>query len=169
MQQARINTFWQYGLMAVLLLAAMGLPQPAVSQGAKHVVTLGKSDINPQDHTIYISDTWLFKPGDQMAWSKPQYPDSSWQRTSTYLGSSELAFIDWSGIGWFRFHFKVDSSLVNYPLALVPDQHYGASEIYLDGKLIYEIGDVSAFAENNKPYRDNRPRPLVISDTTPIS
>ena len=166
MQQARINAFWQYGLMAVLLLAAMGLPQPAVSQGAKHVVTLEKSDINTQDHTIYISDTWLFKPGDQMAWSKPQYPDSSWQRTSTYLGSSELAFIDWSGIGWFRFHFKVDSSLVNYPLALVPDQHYGASEIYLDGKLIYEIGDVSAFAENNKPYRDNRPRPLVISDTT---
>lgn len=65
-----------------------------------------------------------------------------------------------------RFHFKVDSTLVGYPLALISEQHHGASEIYLDGELLYEIGSVSMFEEDNKPYRDNRPRPLVFQDTT---
>ncbi|MDZ7680265.1 MAG: SpoIIE family protein phosphatase [Fodinibius sp.] len=150
----------------VLFFAIAGSPQVGHAQGAENVIRLQQSDINTEDRTIYISDTWLFKPGDNLAWAKPEYPDSSWQKTSTYLGKSELSFIDWQGIGWFRFHFKVDSTLVNYPLALIAEQHYGASEIYLDGKLIYEIGDVSIFAEDNKPHRDNRPRPLVITDTT---
>jgi len=148
-----------------LLLICSNLPLAALAQSANNVVTLSKSDINQDDNIIYISDTWLFKPGDNHRWSNPQYNDSTWQKTSTYLGPSDLSFIDWEGIGWFRFHFKVDSSLVGYPLALIAEQHHGASEIYLDGKKIYDIGKVSVFENENIPHRDNRPRPFVIDDT----
>jgi len=154
--------------LTVCLLASLCLSNPSsvLGQSSGNVVELKKSDLNPKDKIIYISDSWQFKAGDNPQWASPQFNDSTWQKTSTYLGPSELSFIDWKGIGWFRFHFKVDSSLVGYPLALIPEQHYGASEIYLDGKLLYEIGKVSIFKEDNKPYRDNRPRPLIISDTT---
>lgn len=145
---------------------AIGISQPAFAQSSGEVAVLHKSDISADEKIIYISDSWLFKPGDDLKWASPQFNDSTWQKMSTYLGPSDLSFIDWQGIGWFRFHFKVDSSLVDYPLALIPEQHYGASEIYLDGKLLYEIGEVSIFEEDNKPYRDSRPRPLIISDTT---
>lgn len=144
----------------------LGVVWPVFSQSSNDVVRLSKADINPDDKTIYITDTWLFKPGDNHSWAAPQYNDSTWKKTSTYLGSSELAFIDWQGIGWFRFHFRVDSSLVGYPLALISEQHYGASEIYLDGKLLYELGNASVFEEDNIPHRDNQPRPLVLNDTT---
>lgn len=149
-----------------LVIFVVGLSHPSVGQSSENIVRLSKADLNPDDQTIYISDTWLFKTGDNLRWAAPQYPDSSWDKTSTYLGPSELSFIDWEGIGWFRFHFKVDSSLVGYPLALISEQHYGASEIFLDGKQLYKIGTVSMFKEDNVPYRDNRPRPLVIKDTT---
>lgn len=149
----------------MLLLICSNLPLAALAQSANSVVTLSKSDINQDDNIIYISDTWLFKPGDNHRWSNPQYNDSTWQKMSTYLGPSDLSFIDWEGIGWFRFHFKVDSSLVGYPLALIAEQHHGASEIYLDGKKIYDIGKVSVFENENIPHRDNRPRPFVIDDT----
>jgi hypothetical protein len=45
-------------------------------------------------------------------------------------------------IGWFRLHLDVDSSLMNIPLALNIFQR-GASEIYLNGKLIHKLGVVS--------------------------
>lgn len=137
----------------------------SVGQTSENVITLSKSDIDPDDQIIYITDSWLFKAGDDPQWASPQYPDSTWEKMSTYLGASELSFIDWENIGWFRFYFKVDSSLVGYPLALIPEQHYGASEIYLDGELLYSMGEVSRFEEESEPYRDNRPRPLVIQDT----
>lgn len=154
------------GVLGVALLGLNGGFNEVLAQSSEKVVEFSKSDLNPDDKIIYISDSWLFKPGDDPAWALPQHNDSTWQKTSTYLGPSDLSFIDWKGIGWFRFHFKVDSSLVGYPLGLIPEQHYGASEIYLDGKLLYEIGEVSIFKEDNIPYRDNRPRPLVISDTS---
>lgn len=142
------------------------LTNVSLAQTSENIVTLSKSDIDPDDKIIYITDSWLFEPGDNPQWASPQHPDSTWEKVSTYLGASDLSFIDWEGIGWFRFHFKVDSSLVGYPLALIPEQHYGASEIYLDGELLYSFGEVSQYEKETTPYRDNRPRPLVIQDTT---
>lgn len=162
-----INNGSHKAFFGLILVSAFFVLFPGLlaGQGSKNVVRLSKSDISSDERIIYITDTWLFKPGDNQKWAAPLYPDSSWQRASTYLGSSELSFISWNGIGWFRFHFSVDSTLVNYPLALIPELHNGASEIYLDGKLLYEIGEVSAFRDSNKPFRSNRPRPLVIPDT----
>ncbi len=126
---------------------------------------LSLSQLSNQEQVIYITDSWKFHAGDNPDWALPDFPDSSWQYTSTFLGPSELPFIDWNGIGWFRWEFKVDSSLVDYPLALLIKQHNGASEIYLDGQLIYSLGKISSFAEPFKPYRDHNPRPLILSDT----
>ncbi|NGP87885.1 PP2C family protein-serine/threonine phosphatase [Fodinibius halophilus] len=135
------------------------------AQTSDNVVEISQSDISTDEKIIYITDSWLFKSGDNEEWASPSFTDTTWQKASTYLGSSELGLIDWNGIGWFRFHFKVDSSLVNHPLALIMEQHNGASEIYLDGQLLYEIGEVSTYPEKNIPKRDNKPRPLIIPDT----
>ncbi|MDX1638831.1 MAG: SpoIIE family protein phosphatase [Balneolaceae bacterium] len=145
----------------------LSLPVPgAALQLFDGPVELSESDLSVEDQTIYISDTWKFRSGDNMQWAQPGFDDSDWQRISTYLGPSELPFIDWDGIGWFRLHLKIDSTLVNYPLALLIEQHNGASEIYLDGKLLYSLGKVSIFEEDFQPYRDFRPRPIRFADTT---
>lgn len=135
-------------------------------QGQRDSVPVWSADdFHPTDSVLTLGSYWPFRAGDSLQWASPSYDDSGWEEVSTYLGPSELPFLDWEGIGWFRFRLKVDSTLVNYPLALMLSPHNGASEIYLDGELIYRLGEVSVFAEDYKPYRDRRPRPIVLPDT----
>lgn len=142
------------------------VPVAAVAQFAEDAVEISASNFSVDDQTIYIPDTWKFKAGDDMTWSNPALSDTAWQQVSTKLDPSELPFIEWEGIGWFRLHIKPDSSLTDYPLALIPEQHNGASEIYLNGKLLYQLGQVSIFEEDFIPYRDLQPRAVIFTDTT---
>ena len=74
----------------------------------------------------------------------------------------------WQGIGWFRLHLSVDSSLLHLPLALEVNQ-MEASEIYLDRVKLYMVlgrwelqrGGGSASIPQSQSYfipRQNRPR-----------
>jgi len=159
----------QIGLQAILILILMCfflLENISFAQFVEYPVTLNKSEFSTDDEVPYLTDSWKFKKGDQSEWANPALVDTAWQVISTKLDPSEFPFVEWEGIGWFRLHIKVDSSLVNYPLALIAEQHYGASEVYLNGQLLYKMGEVSIFEENFVPYQDSRPRPLVFTDTT---
>jgi serine phosphatase RsbU (regulator of sigma subunit) len=149
---------------ALVLFSAFN--EPLIAQFSSQVQQLSIDDMSADEKLIYLSDVWLFKAGDNENWSSASNSDSTWQQVSTYLGPSELSFLDWNGIGWFRLPIKVDSSLVNYPLALIVQQHNGASEIYLDGQKISQIGQVSATQSGYRAERSFRPVPVVISDTT---
>lgn len=93
---------------------------------------------------------WKYKEGDEVAWSKTTYNDSSWQFCrSTQLHYDSIPKDFWKGIAWFRLHFKVSEELKNTILEL-NIRHYGASEIYLDGKLIKKFGTVSALSASEK-------------------
>ena len=166
----RVNTHTKVdaGIYFVLLTLtlSLGVYEKTYAQTDPAVVTISKADLDPQDQTIYIADTWKFMPGDNTVWADPTLSDSSWQYVSTYLGSSELPFIDWEGIGWFRLHVKADSSLIGYPLALIIEQHNGASEIYWDGKLLYALGEVGTTVQDYLPYQDRQPRSIIFEDTT---
>lgn len=141
-------------------------PLAASAQFTEDLVEISSSNFSVDDQTIYITDSWKFKSGDNISWAEPAFADTAWQQVSTRLDPSELPFIEWEGIGWFRLHIKPDSSLVNYPLAIIPDQHNGASEIYLNGELLYQMGQVSIFEEDFVPYRDYQPRAIILPDTT---
>ncbi len=83
---------------------------------------------------------WKYKSGDDLNWANPQFDDSSWE----ILGESAIKpeFLEqseWNGRGWFRLHFKVEESIADKYFALAAYQT-GASEIYLDGKLIAKFG-----------------------------
>lgn len=153
--------------LAFVLIAAFILwPVVTTAQFSEEAVGISSSNFSMDDQTIYITDTWKFKGGDDLSWADPALVDTAWQQVSTRLDPSELPFIDWEGIGWFRLHLKPDSSLVDYPLAIIPDQHNGASEIYLNGELLYKLGQVSLFEEDFIPYRDHQPRSIIFTDTT---
>lgn len=153
-------------LKAGLLCLLFGSVSLAVySQPSPEVVTLTQSDLSSDDQTIFISDSWKFRAGDNANWSSPAFSDSLWTSVSTYLGPSELPFIEWRGIGWFRLHLKADSTLLNRNLALIVEQHNGASEIYLDGQRIHEIGRVSDSEGLTVLSRNLHPIPIALTDT----
>ena len=113
---------------------------------------------------------WKYHPGDNPEWASPTFDDTEWESIftlGTLLTQDKLSDSGWEGIGWFRLHVSVpDKQLWNTPLALQMIYHAGASEIYLDGELIYEFGTVGTRKEEEKPYWERDPKVISFSGKT---
>lgn len=118
-----------------------------------------------EDKIIYIRDQWKFKPGDNPEWSAPELDDDDWEIVSTNLNQADLAFIDWNGVGWFRKEFSVAEEWVGRPIALLVERHLGASEIYLNGEKIYELGEFSTEPDRVQAYHSNQPLAIVFTES----
>ncbi|MCC5940435.1 MAG: SpoIIE family protein phosphatase [Balneolaceae bacterium] len=116
-----------------------------------------------EDSIIFIQDRWKFKAGDDPERAAQQYDDSDWVTISTNLIEPDLSFLDFEGIGWFRKDFKVDEKLSGKPIALIIDRHLGASEIYLNGEKIYELGNFSTEPAEVISYNSKKPVPIVFN------
>ncbi len=122
-------------------------------------------DLVNEHRSIFLPDLWKFQAGDDYDWAAPEFDDSSWEMVSTLLGPNQLPLIDWNGIGWFRLKLDVDESLVGVPLAMDIAVQNGASEIYINGKLMYTYGVVSADSSEEIAYQDRIPRSLVFNQS----
>jgi len=94
-----------------------------------------------------------YHAGDNPAWAKDDYDDSNWRIGDSRIVPDDWESGEWSGIGWFRFKFDVDSSLWGKTIAL----HYvqaGASEIYLNGRKIHTFGRVGKYSEIEEAFWD---------------
>jgi serine phosphatase RsbU (regulator of sigma subunit) len=98
---------------------------------------------------------WKYSPNDEPSFADPQFDDRAWETLNgTAITLDSIPHSGWRGIGWFRLRLKVDPALTNQPLALVM-VHYGASEVYLDGKLLERFGTVGATPETEVAYNPN--------------
>ena len=111
---------------------------------------------------------WKYHPGDDQEWANPAFDDTGWESAeSTWLFLNEIPRGGWEGIGWFRLHLSVpDERLWNLPLALQVMYQAGASEIYLDGELIYSFGKVGNTKEEEEPYWERNPQVISFSGET---
>jgi two-component system NtrC family sensor kinase len=103
---------------------------------------------------IALDSGWKFKAGDNSDWARPGFDDSSWQPISLFQDLYNLPQIPKNGIVWFRLKLTTDSTLLNRQLVMRIYQT-GASEVYLDGKLIHRFGIVSANPDSVKYYSPN--------------
>lgn len=91
---------------------------------------------------ILLDKGWRFKAGDDPGFSSPDLDDKYWSPVDPTLELHQLPAIRKAQIGWFRLMMQVDSPLLGKQLTMVVS-NIDASEIYLDGKLIYRFGIVS--------------------------
>lgn len=86
---------------------------------------------------------WRYQAGDNMAYADVGYDDSRWEPVNPRLDSYShgVAYYHLNGMAWFRWHFVADSTILNVPL-LLRLEHFGASEVYLDGKKIKTYGHI---------------------------
>lgn len=144
--------------------------EPAAAQEAFfpfdsiEVEEITAESMSGEEQLIYISDRWKFKAGDDPEWADPELDDNEWDLISTNLTTTDLSFVEWEGIGWFRKQLKVGRDLVGKPLALVVDRHLGASEVYLNGEKIYELGSFSSNPDRVRSYRGNELPVIVFPD-----
>jgi class 3 adenylate cyclase len=104
--------------------------------------------------------SWRFAENDSNIFRLPNYNDKSWMFKPTTLYYQENKDNYFNGIAWFRLKCIVDSNLVGIPLALSIN-HYGASEIYIDGELIKKYGEIKG--PNKTIYYDPKAIPLAFA------
>jgi serine phosphatase RsbU (regulator of sigma subunit) len=163
---------YRYFFIAVIIYGIAGAnPEQADAQDTPffqfsepEAEEVSPEGLQNDEKIIYIQDRWKFKAGDDLNRADPGYDDSDWETISTNLTQADLSFIEWEGIGWFRRDFRVHPDLAGKPIALLADRHLGASEIYLNGEKIYELGEFSTDPESVVTYSSKKPVPIVFSD-----
>ncbi len=124
--------------LALLLTLAVAVTtsQTVVVTLTRDTLKSGPVDLDKMGWKYHPSDP----TGDRAVWADPQFDDSSWA-TLKDSAKPEESDAGWSGIGWFRLHLRVAPELTDVPLNLEM-AHLGASEVYLNGRLVHRFGVV---------------------------
>jgi two-component system NtrC family sensor kinase len=103
-------------------------------------------------NSISLDNVWRYHPGDDTLWASPGFDDSEWDTLRTYIKLDDIPENTWKGIGWFRKIIVIDSSLINKPIGFSIN-HFGASQIYLNGKIVKEFGKVGLTEDEEEIYQ----------------
>ncbi len=126
------------------LLAFLVLSNTLFSQGVSHTnksgVSLFMSSIQ-NDDILNSKTIWLFKNGDNAEWAKANFDDKTWDSLSSPILCSDLLDTKFNGNVWLRTKFIIDDSIVNKAITFSIIQS-GASEVYIDGKLVKSYGKI---------------------------
>ena len=138
------------------------------------------------DGTVELSGPWKFHVGDDLAWAQQDYDDSSWGTidvtppagsenvelgTSGYIpGWTGSGYPHHTGYAWYRLRINVQSSHGRLSIKM-PDSADDAYQVYVNGKLIGELGEftasgVTAYSTLPRAFRlprDLRSGPMTIA------
>jgi len=114
---------------------------PFIAFAASKTDSVINIDKIPKDG-ILLNKGWKFHAGDISGWGKAEVDDSNWEAINPATDIYYLPQVRKAEIGWFRLKMHIDTSLVNQSLAFNIYQA-GASEIYLNGRLVYSLGKVN--------------------------
>ena len=124
--------------MRPLLLLALLLNLSDVLGQTPPVFTISEL---PQQGVL-LDKNWRWQAGDNPQWATPAFNDRRWQAIDPTKDIMELPQLHKANISWFRLRFSLADSL-DSQLALMVWQA-GASEIYLDGKRIHQLGKLTS-------------------------
>ncbi|UCE25031.1 MAG: hypothetical protein JSU74_02995, partial [Candidatus Zixiibacteriota bacterium] len=141
----------------------VALCSPATSQEIR-VLNLDSASIGMLEQACTTATYWRTDTGDDPDYADPTFDDSGWKITSTVFEAEQWSEEKADTPVWFRVHLKVDSSLWDQPIAL-GYALAGAAEIYLNGKLLFKLGEVGDSPQTEQAmFTDmSLPKTLVFS------
>ncbi|KQR91504.1 hypothetical protein ASG01_14140 [Chryseobacterium sp. Leaf180] len=107
-----------------------------------------------------LNDNLRMIRNDNPDYSSIDFDDSRW----SIVHPDTLRKNKSEAVVWFRYYFKVDSSLVDKPLCFRVNQ-MGASAIYLNGKILDTIGKIGRAGNRQYKVRNPVPNFFTIKDT----
>ncbi len=128
----RISLFICMFMMPIIWLAAQEIPG---------YVYLHADELDNGGTKVLGEELWRYHPGDDTTWANGDLNDADWEFLKPDFDLDSIDPGTWNGIGWFRIRLIIDSALHNSTLALHPF-HQGASELYLNGRLIGGYGTI---------------------------
>ena len=138
------------GIRATLVFIAISLFCAVTALPSPDFIQLVDSNlIIDEEEGVRLGPRWLFHEGDNSAWADPGFDDSDWTLRNSYVQASRDVLDEWTGIGWYRYHISIDSTVAGRPLGM-RISHTGALEIFADGEYIASVGTVSASPEGEE-------------------
>ena len=150
-------------LRALLLLSGLWL------------LTLGAQaqSIPPADTTVVVvpqvpaegfafTEGWKFHAGDNLIWARADFDDRQWDTLDMVRPVRQLPKRLPAGVSWFRLRFRLADSLRAQPL-LLQVKTMGATEIYLNGQLVQQVGSLHSAIGNPGWFS---PEPILLSDSS---
>jgi signal transduction histidine kinase len=116
----------------LLLLFAARKAHPQTGGGFIHLDSISEKG-------VILDKGWSFKAGDNISWAGINYNDRDWQPVNPTDEIHHLQQVRNAGMGWFRLKMEVGPALRNKSIAMLVSG-FGAMEIYLNGKLVYNFG-----------------------------
>ena len=123
--------------------------------GQDTVITVSKS-MKLQDVSVLpLTDIngWFFKMGNDTAWAHKDVDMTGWSRLKPAGLTEKMADKNGKLECWFRIKIRLDSSLRNVPLSVLI-LSWAATDLFIDGKLIYRFGSTGA---NGEPFHEFSP------------
>lgn len=99
---------------------------------------------------VLLDKNWKWQAGDNPQWAKPEFDDRRWQAIDPTKDIMDLPQLHQTAIGWLRLRFSLADS-IHSQLALMIWQS-GASEIYLDGKRVHQLGKLTGDIHATKAF-----------------
>jgi len=130
-----------------LLLLAV---QFAKAQDTSVVVSVNMFDKFNDVLSLGNDNAWLFRPGNDSNWARPDIDTTGWIRMNPAELSKKYADKNGRVEGWFRIKLKFDSSLLHKVL-WIDFTNWAATQFYIDGKLMATRGNTG---DNGKPFEE---------------
>ena len=149
--------------MLLTIFILLGLPAATAAQ-SDEIFTLSADKLQNGVAVELNAAGWKYHAGDDLSWANPSFDDANWETLKTSaMTRDSLPQTGWNGIGWLRLRLNIAPEMVNVPLNLAI-RHTGASEVYLDGKLISGYGTVGRTLAEEETYNPNFvPLPITFN------
>ncbi|HKR04014.1 MAG TPA: ATP-binding protein [Bacteroidia bacterium] len=142
---------------------------PFFSEGQFLIESFTRDSINNKIQNLYRE--WKYHNGDSLIWANPGYDDKNWETAdndNTEVNTDRVKNFpakNFSGIAWLRKTIFIDSTMAGFPAAFTY-RHYGAAEIYVDGKLIGKFGTPSGNIKSEIVHFNIKPIPVPYTFST---
>lgn len=140
----RVRFSWLPQVLGYLFLVSH-IITTAQAQKLSNVIPLTQI---PADGML-LKDGWHFQGGDIPNGASPQLDDHQWRSIDPTKEIRDLPQLQQAGSGWLRLHLRTGPDL---PPLMIKVYQSVASEMYLDGRLLYRFGTVSTNPDRVQAY-----------------
>ncbi|WP_461115163.1 hybrid sensor histidine kinase/response regulator transcription factor [Spirosoma jeollabukense] len=147
LDQLKLNQFLVTRLLRVVMAILLLIQGLMIARA--QVPTAAISLTQVPDDGFLLKDGWRFQAGDVANGASPQLDDRHWSQIDPTKDIRELPQLQRAGIGWLRLHLHTGPDL---PPLMIKMFQSVASEIYLDGRLLYTFGTISTNPDRVQAY-----------------
>ncbi|MBT3269152.1 hypothetical protein HN371_18555 [Candidatus Poribacteria bacterium] len=134
----------------VLTLVVHVVPADAGTANGPAAAVVSEQALRAAPDGVQLNAGWRYHSGDGAGWAAVDLDDTAWEVVNPSLTPDTLPTTGWRGHGWFRLRLTVDESLRGRSVVFTLLQ-LGASEVYLDGRLVARFGRVGTSPQTELP------------------